>query len=81
MATRKPTPVKAKKAAPKEVKAQAPEAVEVKESKVIKLIAIKNNLTNGVTMDMYYTSRPTAPSNGIQHWEQMQINAGLLREV
>lgn len=47
----------------------------------VKLIAVKNALNNAVTGDRYNTSTPTVCSNGIQHWEQMQINAGLLREV
>jgi len=54
---------------------------EAPKSEVVRLIAIKNKLTNGVTMDMYNTITPTVASQGLGNWENAQIKAGLLRVV
>lgn len=75
-----------KKATPTPKAAEAPKVSTPKVSapkaaKVVKLIAIKNKLTNGVTMDMYVTTAPTIASEGLGNWEKAQIKAGLLRVV
>lgn len=49
--------------------------------KVVQLRATKNKLTNAVTGDKYHTLGGTTPSKGIGHWEQRQIDVGLLVEV
>lgn len=54
---------------------------ETKEGTPAVLTAVKGKITNLVTGERYLVGEELAPAKGLQHWENRQIEVGLLKVV